>query len=184
MANIQPSQWQYRVQLSNSHRYACVGKNLRRALKNANCCYYNYRAEGPGTPRAGVISWEPNSPSPHDAGWGPCPHQKQSRAGAEGQTHRTRLQLHCQVTDKACPPHPRTGLGSGPGPPQLLVAAPSCRGYLGGLRQTGTTSSPSNWDFIAEAAKLLNELFTSSSMVAKFTGLNPAASPANGALHS
>lgn len=35
-----------------------------------------------------------------------------------------------------------------------------------------------------EAVKCLDELFTSSSTVTKFTGLNPAASPANGALRS
>lgn len=48
----------------------------------------------------------------------------------------------------------------------------------------GTASSPSNWDFITEAVKHRDKLFTSSSMVAKFTGLNRASSPANGALRS
>lgn len=78
----------------------------------------------------------------------------------------------------------RAGLGSGPGSQQLRVAAPSCRGHPAGLRQTGAASSPSSWDFIIEAVKRLDKLFTSSSTVEKFTGLNPAASPANGAFHS
>lgn len=106
------------------------------------------------------------------------PHQKRSRARAEGQIHGMRLQLHLQVTDDACPPHSGQGWDLVParGDPRLL--------HPGGLRQTGTASSPSNCDFIIGAVKHLNELFTSSRMVTKFTGLNPAESPANGALRS
>lgn len=106
------------------------------------------------------------------------PHQNRSRARAEGQINGMRFQLHLQVTDEAHPPH------SGQGWDLVTARGDSRLLHPRGLRQTGTASSPTNWDFIIGAVKQLNELFTSSRMVTKFTGLNPAESPANGALRS
>lgn len=93
--------------------------------------YCSHRAEGPGTPRADVISWEPSPPPPVMLSRGPCPHQKRSRARAEGQTHGTRLQLHRWVTDEACPPHSGQGWDLVPAHGDSRLLLPPAEGTLG-----------------------------------------------------
>lgn len=85
--------------------------------------------------------------------------------------------------DEAHPPtQDRAGIWS------RLTATPGCCALLPRAPQGSAADRhrqlPQNWGFIIEAVKRLDELFTSSSTVAKFTGLNPAASPTNGALRS